>query len=67
VTVVDVGELLERKRELRSEAIKFIDKRFELKHTLSSRRMADYKVRSLYASNPRLSSFTEEDRVKFRE
>ena len=60
-------KLLKRRRNLQEEASTFIDKWFRLKYPLSSGKITKYKVQSLYASNSKLKSFTEEDRIKFRE
>lgn len=65
----EIDLALRRREELRELSDKFIRDWFELKKRamLAVEEEKRRVPKSMFASNPKLSAFTEEDRMKFRE
>ena len=62
-----IDDAIRRKEKLREDAERFIREWFNLKRGAFSQARRKLVPRSMFSSNPKLSAFTEEDRLNFRE
>jgi len=62
-----INEIIKRKKNLKEEQKKFMDRWFELKRRMRTEIIKKTPTKSMFGSNPKLPPFTEEDRVKFHE